>query len=144
MDNTHRGKVIQDAVKKSGYKIIEITKKLGISRNTLYYKFSNAKVDYDFIIRLGHVINHDFSISFPEINFNRNPKATKTIEAKKVYEQKLKLSNLEKKYDNLRKKVDHLIDLFSFAAEDEDFAKIKKETKSLLTILEDNTETQKK
>ncbi len=133
MYHQHRGKVIKEAVKKSGYKVVDIIKKLDISRNTLYYKFRNAKVDYDFIVRLGRIINYDFSIDFPELNLYKEP-CLDDQDKKDWYDKKVSLAKLEKKYDHLLKKVDSLLDLFSII-DDDKCGKISEDTKMFLKSL---------
>jgi hypothetical protein len=63
----HRGKIVENIVRTSGYSFTKLAKKLHISRNTLYNRFSNASLSYTFIMQVGHAIYHDFSIDFPEI-----------------------------------------------------------------------------
>lgn len=57
----HMGKIIKEAINKSGKTITQVAIDLGISRNTLYSKFKLPYVRKDFIIKLGYVLKHDFS-----------------------------------------------------------------------------------
>jgi transcriptional regulator with XRE-family HTH domain len=63
----HRGEIVEKIIRKSGYSLTKLAKKLGISRNTLYSRFENANLSYQFIMEVSRIIYHDFTIDFPEI-----------------------------------------------------------------------------
>lgn len=62
-----RGPIVKVQVAKSGVKLVRLCKHLNISRPTLYRRFEDPNVDYDFIRAVGEVIHHDFSEQFPEM-----------------------------------------------------------------------------
>jgi transcriptional regulator with XRE-family HTH domain len=64
---SHRGQIVEKIIRRSGYSITRLAKKLGISRNTLYNRFENANLGYRFIMEVGNVIHYDFTIDFPEM-----------------------------------------------------------------------------
>ncbi|ACE05703.1 hypothetical protein Aasi_0262 [Candidatus Amoebophilus asiaticus 5a2] len=64
---SHRGQIIEKIIRRSGYSITRLAKKLGISRNTLYNRFENANLGYRFIMEVGNIIHYDFTIDFPEM-----------------------------------------------------------------------------
>ncbi|WP_162054322.1 helix-turn-helix domain-containing protein [Pontibacter pamirensis] len=64
----HRGEIIKDAIKASGVAVGVVAEKLGISRKTLYNKFKESSIPYSFILKLGEVIHHDFSLEFPHLS----------------------------------------------------------------------------
>ena len=55
------------AVRKSGVKLSQLFPALGISRPTLYRRFEDPNLDFDFIRRLGEVIYHNFAAEFREL-----------------------------------------------------------------------------
>ncbi len=61
----HKGEIIEKIVRKSGYPLAILAKRLYISRNTLYKRFKRKNLPYDFILAVGHVIGYDFSTTFP-------------------------------------------------------------------------------
>ena len=63
----HRGEILEKAVRKSTYPIKALAEKLGISRNTLYNKFREHNLNYDFVLKVGDIIYHDFKDDFPEL-----------------------------------------------------------------------------
>ena len=60
----HQGEILQEAIKSSGISITRIVDELGITRPTIYRKFKEAIVDYNFVKKVGEIINHDFSNEF--------------------------------------------------------------------------------
>ncbi|AXI24113.1 Fis family [Cardinium endosymbiont of Sogatella furcifera] len=63
----HKGKIVEEAIKKSGFRMKALAKKLGIARNTLYTRLKEADIKDAFIIEIGRVIHYDFSNDFPGI-----------------------------------------------------------------------------
>jgi predicted transcriptional regulator len=57
----HRGEIVEQAVRNSGLAITKIAQKLGKSRRWMYLMFDNPKVDYETILKIGTIINYDFS-----------------------------------------------------------------------------------
>lgn len=67
MAKQHRGEIVHQAVLKSGMKLAKVYRALGISRPTLYRRFEDPNLDFDFIKRLGEVIYHNFADEFREL-----------------------------------------------------------------------------
>ena len=63
----HRGEILEAVIRKSGYSIKVLAKRLGVSRNTIYNKFKEYDLSYDFIVRVGDIIRYDFTYEYPEI-----------------------------------------------------------------------------
>ncbi len=63
----HQGEILQEAIKNSGISITRIVEELGITRPTIYRKFKEETIDYNFVKRIGDIINHDFSIDFTAV-----------------------------------------------------------------------------
>jgi DNA-binding Lrp family transcriptional regulator len=61
MNMIHKGEILEQAIRVSGYPLTEIAKKLNISRRHLYNLFDKINVDNDTLMRVGKIINHDFS-----------------------------------------------------------------------------------
>lgn len=68
MATHHRGAVVEEAVRKSGFPLKKLAERLGISRNTLYNKFRDPLVSYSFIQRIGQIIFYNFGFEFPEMD----------------------------------------------------------------------------
>jgi DNA-binding Lrp family transcriptional regulator len=63
----HQGEILQEAIKNSGISITRIVEELGITRPTIYRKFKEVTIDYNFVKRIGDIINHDFSNDFTSV-----------------------------------------------------------------------------
>ncbi|WP_419241689.1 helix-turn-helix domain-containing protein [Cardinium endosymbiont of Nabis limbatus] len=63
----HKGKIVEEAIKKTGYQMKAVAKRLGIARNTLYTRLKEAELEDSFIIRVSNIIHYDFSRDFPEV-----------------------------------------------------------------------------
>lgn len=60
----HQGEILQEAIKNSGISITRIVEELGITRPTIYRRFKEDTLDYNFVLRISEIINHDFSNEF--------------------------------------------------------------------------------
>lgn len=74
----HQGEILQEAIKNSGISITRIVEELGITRPTIYRKFKEETVDYNFVKRIGDIINHDFSNDFTAVQQSTIPFVTIT------------------------------------------------------------------
>lgn len=64
----HRGEIVEQAIRKSGYSISKIAEKLGKSRRWMYLMFDNPNVALDIILEIGNIIHVDFSNDIKAIN----------------------------------------------------------------------------
>ena len=63
----HKGKIIEAAIKETGYQMKAVAKGLGIARNTLYNRLKEVELEDSFIINVSNIIHYDFSKVFPEV-----------------------------------------------------------------------------
>lgn len=98
----HRGEILEMAVRKSPYPIKALAEKLGISRNTLYNKFREHNLNYDFILKVGDIIHYDFKDDFPEL---------KTTVPIHIAKHARELWKLERRYLQLLERYDKLFSL---------------------------------
>ncbi|MDB4999582.1 MAG: hypothetical protein JWR76_659 [Mucilaginibacter sp.] len=61
------GQIVEKVVKMGKLSISEVSRKLNVSRRTLYNWFKTKDLSFDTIEKIGVVINHDFSEEFPEV-----------------------------------------------------------------------------
>lgn len=78
---THQGEILQEAIKNSGISITRIVEELGITRPTIYRKFKEETIDYNFVKRIGDIINHDFSSDFTVVQQSSLPFVTPVVKS---------------------------------------------------------------
>lgn len=89
----HRGEILKKRVEESAVKLSKIASALKVSRQTIYRMFDDKDLSLDYIIKVGKVINFDFSKDIPEI---ANQDRKKEAEDNLTY--KLKYFDLLEKY----------------------------------------------
>ena len=65
--NTHRGALLEAAVRESSVNISQMVKRMGISRGTYYYHIKDPNLSYEQLAEYGKIIKHDFSQDLPEM-----------------------------------------------------------------------------
>ncbi|WP_121810326.1 hypothetical protein [Mucilaginibacter kameinonensis] len=63
----HRGEIVESVARRSHTGLSEISGKIRVSRQTMYSWFKNPILDMADIIKIGAVIEHDFSGEFPAL-----------------------------------------------------------------------------
>ncbi|CAH2559858.1 helix-turn-helix domain-containing protein [Cardinium endosymbiont of Oedothorax gibbosus] len=138
----HKGKIVEEAIKKSGFRMKALAKKLGIARNTLYTRLKEADIKDTFIIEIGKIIYYDFSNDFPGIYEKNEPKGNAESPG---YEPKgdrheyidesaiirdphfTQLQALNKKYLKLMEDYNKLLNILIILANDNELVGIKQE-----------------
>lgn len=76
----HQGEILQEQIKNSGISITRIVEELGITRPTIYRKFKEETLDYEFVKRVGSIIGHDFSDDFTVLQQSSLPFVTQSVQ----------------------------------------------------------------
>jgi len=113
----HRGQIVENVVRRSGFSLTKLAAKLEISRNTLYNKFRNANLNYRLIQEIGLAIHYDFYLDFPEM-----PKEEYTTGKKDNH-----LITLESKYAVLLEKHIKLLEILVKLANEAEKPSLKQE-----------------
>lgn len=119
----HRGEILEAVIRKSGYSLKALAERLGISRNTLYNRFREYDISYEFILKVGDLIHYDFTYDYPEI------KTTVSIDRD---QHAAELWKLEQKYTRLLEHYNKLLGFLVRAANDYHLEKLKKEIDNFL------------
>lgn len=123
---THRGKIVEKIIRKSGYTLTKLAKKLNISRNTLYKTFNNPSLSYVVIMQIGHAIYYDFSVEFPEIRNEPELLEDNPLMAIRKDETTI-LWKINKKYIQLLEVYTKLLNLLVITANQNHHPQLKKE-----------------
>ena len=74
----HYGQIVELIIRKEGYSISELARLSVINRKSVYNWFNQKYLKPEIIYNIGCIINHDFSVEFPELfvpeDFNRKEK----------------------------------------------------------------------
>jgi AraC-like DNA-binding protein len=97
MDNLHSGEVVEKILRNSDYSLKKIAKVLNLSRTTLYKRFTEANLSYQFISKVGKIIDFDFSTVFPGLKNKYNT----PISQNTLFKIERKHRLLEKRYNKL-------------------------------------------
>lgn len=63
----HYGQIVELVIRKGGYSISEIARLTIINRKTVYNWFNQKYLKPEIIYKIGCIVNHDFSVEFPEL-----------------------------------------------------------------------------
>ncbi|AWN81975.1 MAG: hypothetical protein NQ127_00675 [Candidatus Cardinium sp.] len=118
----HRGKIIESVVRRSGISISVLAAKMGISRNTLYNRFKEKNLSYDFILALGAVVHYNFAVEFPEMR----------VDSSSLDDIRAELWRVERKYKNLLEKYNHLLKFLLKKSQDTDQHALHKKIKDFI------------
>ena len=119
----HRGEILEAVIRRSGYPIKALAARLGISRNTIYNKFREHDLSYEFIVRVGDIIHYDFTHEYPEI---------KTTVSLDKDQHAAELWKLEHKYTRLLERYNKLLSFLVRATNDYRLESLKKEIDKFL------------
>jgi transcriptional regulator with XRE-family HTH domain len=104
----HHGQIIERIIRKHNISLSEIARLLQVNRRAMYKWFTLQTLKPEIIYRLGHVIQHDFSVEFPELfkpeDFVLKAKSTPlSNEERKILEAEKELIYKEKYLDLLER-----------------------------------------
>lgn len=63
----HRGEILQAAVNKTQFRVIELARRMHISRGTFYNHIQNPNLSFELLERYGRILDYDFTNDFPEM-----------------------------------------------------------------------------
>ena len=103
----HRGEIVQNAVKTSGFSVTTVAQRLNVTRKQVYNYFDNQKLPYETIIKIGKVIHFDFSENFTELKSESMVSEPEMIYNSLALCQK-KLFEITMKYNDALVEINHL------------------------------------
>ncbi|AWN81796.1 helix-turn-helix domain-containing protein [Candidatus Cardinium hertigii] len=133
----HKGKIVEKAIKKSGYQMKALAEKLKIARNTLYGKLKEIELEDALIMRIGGIIHYDFTIDFPHLCDNRDTRVEEEAPSYTSMDYKhpsfIQLQELNRKYLQLLEGYNKLLKILIMLANNNELTGIKKEIEAFLT-----------
>jgi DNA-binding Lrp family transcriptional regulator len=130
----HRGEIVENVIRKSGFSLKKLSERLGISRNTLYNRFKEPELSYGFIRAVGNIIHYNFEADFVELHEEAHAVSEGPINY--MDRDAVELLRLEKKYTVLLERYNKLLGILVKLANTNELQTLKKE---ILRFLEENT-----
>lgn len=133
---THRGEIVEEVIRKSGFSLKKLSERLGVSRNTLYNRFREAELSYEFILSVGNIIHYNFALNFPEL---QDKEVSTVSEGFAGYADRdaIELLRLEKKYMGLLERYNKLMNILARLANANELETLRRE---ILHFLEENAD----
>ncbi|MEM9737747.1 MAG: helix-turn-helix domain-containing protein [Bacteroidota bacterium] len=127
MNKRHKGQIIEKVVRGSGYTLVQVAKRVGVSRSTLYNAFEQESLNSSFITKLGRVIHYDFRKDFPELAEDEG--YMDLDDQLEQYKRKIEreLSEVQKKYYQVLEEYNKLLHFLVRIANNSDLYTLKKE-----------------
>lgn len=75
------GEILERIVRRDRMGISELSRKLNVSRRTIYNWFGQDRLNHDIIWQIGQSLGQDLSVSFPDVFPKAKPEAPKPAEA---------------------------------------------------------------
>ena len=103
------GEILERIVRRNRMGISELSRKLNVSRRTIYNWFGQDKLNQEIIWQIGQSIGQNLSISFPDVFVEKNAEATalaetgdkRSTDSNSVYFWMNKYIHLLEKYNSL-------------------------------------------
>jgi hypothetical protein len=67
INNMHYGETVELVVRRDNISISELSRRLNVSRRSIYNWFSQENLNFEIICKIGDALSHDFSVEFPEL-----------------------------------------------------------------------------
>lgn len=61
------GEIVELVIRRNHISISELSRKLNVSRRSIYNWFTQESLSREIIYKIGEVLNHDFSAEFPDM-----------------------------------------------------------------------------
>lgn len=126
----HKGSIVENAIRKSGFPIKKLAERLGIGRSTLYKHFEEPELSDAFIKTVEEIIHYDFKSDFPDLANNTN--ALSEASTKRIHQDATKLLKLEKQYINLLERYKKLLRLLAKLSNDSELKALRDEVYQFL------------
>ncbi len=114
---------MEKATRRSGFSIKRLAEALGVSRNTVYNRFGDPELCFEFIARVSSIIHYDFSEDFPEMTQELISEASVSFLNKNTAE----LLKLKRKYTDLLERYNKLLSILVRLANQNELASLKNE-----------------
>ena len=79
----NNGEIVELVIRRNNLSISELSRRLHVSRRSIYNWFTQRNLSYDIIYKIGEALNYDFSSDFPDMFTGKESQLIKHINADK-------------------------------------------------------------
>jgi len=130
----HRGEIVEDVIRKSGFSLKKLSERLGVSRHTLYNRFKEPELGYEFIIAVGNIIHYNFTLEFPELQAEISEMDERPMGY--VDRDAIELLKLKRKYTGQLERYNRFLGILVRLANTNELQTVRRE---IFQFLEENT-----
>jgi hypothetical protein len=110
---THQGHIVEKIIRRNGHSITDIARQSEVNRRSVYNWFNQRRLKPDVIIKIGRLINHDFSKELPDLftsdDFVNGPKKILSVGLMDSEQEIITVNHWKDKYIDLLERYNNLI-----------------------------------
>jgi hypothetical protein len=76
----NNGEIVEHVIRRNNISISELSRRLRVSRRSIYNWFTQKNLSFDIILQIGEVLDYDFSSDFPDKLNGRKPNPTQVYQ----------------------------------------------------------------
>lgn len=67
----NKGEIVERVIRRNNLSISELSRRLRVSRRSIYNWFGQADLSLDVICKIGEILDYDFSADFPDLSIRK-------------------------------------------------------------------------
>lgn len=103
----NNGEIVEHVIRRNNISISELSRRLRVSRRSIYNWFTQKNLSYDIILQIGEVLDYDFSSDFPD---KLNGRGTNSPH---IYKGDFQLNELQNSANYWRNKYINLLEKYN-------------------------------
>lgn len=103
----NNGEIVEHVIRRNNISISELSRRLRVSRRSIYNWFTQKNLSYDIILQIGEVLDYDFSSDFPD---KLNSRRSNTSQ---VYHGDFQINELQNSANYWRNKYINLLEKYN-------------------------------
>ena len=103
----NNGEIVEHVIRRNNISISELSRRLRVSRRSIYNWFTQKNLSFDIILQIGEVLDYDFSSDFPDKLNGRRSNSTQ------VYQGDFQTSDFQNSANYWRNKYINLFEKYN-------------------------------
>lgn len=126
-EKKHQGKIVEKALRNSGFKITNIAVAMKVNRSQIYRYFRSEEIDHKTLFKLGQAIGYDFVEDLPELCISKSYIEAEKSLGGKHYQKNKRVANMQKRYYRTKEAYHKLRDFLVEMLAKSELDEVKKE-----------------